>query len=113
MPEGMAKALDPEGETTFWSSGREKLARMSGRLLLVAVGGIKHMRKGQAQVHQAGIRDAVVSPLRYRAFSDGEKAGHLYGATHCVNDSIGFCFVHAPSIDDYTCTVQYPLLKKV
>ena len=61
--EAPAKALDPEGETGDRSSGREKVARMSGGLLLVAVAGIKGLRMGEAQVHQARFRDALVAPL--------------------------------------------------
>ena len=36
---------------------------ISGGLLLVAVAGIKGLRMGDAQVHQARFRDALVAPL--------------------------------------------------
>ena len=69
---------------------------------------IEHIRARQLEIHQAGVRDAVFTPLRNGRFCDFAQLGDLYCAAEAVDDLAAVEF-HAQSIGNYTPASQAKL----
>lgn len=69
---------------------------MSGGFLF-AVELLEDIRTQQAQKHDPGLRDAVVSPLGYRRGLDLADSSYLGGTAKSVDDLAGLC-VHVANL---------------
>jgi hypothetical protein len=106
MPEGMAKRFDPEGETTGdRSNRREKVAGMSGGLLVVCLVTFwrEHIGAQKFEEHEAGARNAGGSPLRNSTYGDFAKPGNFEASAEFVND---FVLVHVQYLRQLRVLVQ-------